>query len=133
MPVPFLLDWPLAEQAFDETPGKWRARIVRANSKPLRGSHRKLVKTLASTNLPSAVDALTLALEAVDAVLDRERSMYPLARRKRRRRRVSGQAGTDDILREQEMSRFIRRELWLSELSAAPSHDEERSGVRKGA
>ena len=119
--------------AFDETPGKWRARIVRANSKPLRGSHRKLVKTLASTNLPSAVDALTLALEAVDAVFDRERSMYPLARRKRRRRRVSGQAGTDDILREQEMSRFIRRELWLSELSAAPSHDEERSGVRKGA
>jgi len=119
--------------AFDETPGKWRARIVRANSKPLRGNHRKLVKTLASTNLPSAVDALTLALEAVDAVLDRERSMYPLARRKRRRRRVSGQAGTDDILREQEMSRFIRRELWLSELSAAPSHDEERSGVRKGA
>ena len=119
--------------AFEETPGKWRARIVRANSKPLRGNHRKLVRTLASTNLPSAVDALTLALEAVDAVLDRERSMYPLARRKRRRRRVSGQAGTDDILREQEMSRFIRRELWLSELSAAPSHDEERSGVRKGA
>ena len=119
--------------AFEETPGKWRARIVRANSKPLRGNHRKLVKSLASTNLPSAVDALTLALEAVDAVLDRERSMYPLARRKRRRRRVSGQAGTDDILREQEMSRFIRRELWLSELSAAPSHDEERSGVRKGA
>ena len=119
--------------AFEETPGKWRARIVRANGKPLRGNHRKLVKTLASTNLPSAVDALTLALEAVDAVLDRERSMYPLARRKRRRRRVSGQAGTDDILREQEMSRFIRRELWLSELSAAPSHDEERSGVRKGA
>ena len=119
--------------AFEETPGKWRARIVRANGKPLRGNHRKLVKSLASTNLPSAVDALTLALEAVDAVLDRERSMYPLARRKRRRRRVSGQAGTDDILREQEMSRFIRRELWLSELSAAPSHDEERSGVRKGA
>ena len=60
--------------AFEETPGKWRARIVRANGKPLRGNHRKLVKTLASTNLtlastnlPSAVDALTLALEAVDA------------------------------------------------------------------
>ena len=119
--------------AFEETPGKWRARIVRANSKPLRGNHRKLVKTLASTNLPSAVDALTLALEAVERLSTRERSVYPLATRKRRRRRVSGQAGTDDILREQEMSRFIRRELWLSELSAAPSHDEERSGVRKGA
>ena len=105
--------------AFEETPGKWRARIVRANSKPLRGNHRKLVKTLASTNLPSAVDALTLALEAVDAVLDRERSMYPLARRKRRRRRVSGQAGPDHILREQKISQFIRRELWLNKLSAA--------------
>ena len=60
--------------AFEETPGKWRARIVRANGKPLKGNHRKLLKalastnqTLASTNLPSAVDALTLALEAVDA------------------------------------------------------------------
>ena len=48
--------------AFEETPGKWRARIVRAN-----GNHRKLAKTLASTNRPSAVDALTLALEAIDA------------------------------------------------------------------
>jgi hypothetical protein len=110
--------------AFEETPGKWRARIVRANGKPLRGNHRELVN-LASTNLPSEVDALTLALEAVDAAglffrnVDRERSLYPLARRKRRRRRVSGQAGIDYILREQEMSQFIRRELWLNKLSAA--------------
>src|SRR5215467_11757715 len=111
--------------AFEETPGKWHAKIVRAN-----GNHRKLAKTLASTNQtlastnrPSAVDALTLALEAVDATglffrsVDRERSAYPLARRKRRRRRVSGQAGTDHILRE-EMSQFIRRELWLNNLPA---------------
>jgi len=113
--------------AFEETPGKWHAKIVRAN-----GDHRKLAKTLASTNQtlartnrPSAVDALTLALEAIDAAglffrnVDRERSVYPLARKKRRRRRVSGQAGTDHILREQEMSQFIRRELWLNKLSAA--------------
>ena len=113
--------------AFEDTPGKWHAKIVRAN-----GDHRKLAKTLASTNqtlastnLPSAVDALTLALEAVDAAglcfrdADRERSVYPLARRKRRWRRVSGQAGTDYLLREQEMSQFIRRELWLNKRSAA--------------
>ena len=117
--------------AFEETPGKWRARIVRANGKPLRGNHRKLVKSLASTNLPSAVDALTLALEAVERLSTRERSVYPLARRKRRRRRVSGQAGTDYILRELEMSQFIRRELWLSERSAAPSHDDPLLGQRK--
>jgi hypothetical protein len=66
-----------------------------------------------------------LALEAIDAAglflrnVDWERSVYPLARRKRRRRRVSGQAGTDHILREQKMSQFIRRELWLNKLSAA--------------
>ena len=117
--------------AFEETPGKWRARIVRANGKPLRGNHRKLVKSLASTNRPSAVDALTLALEAVERLSTRERSVYPLAKRKRRRRRVSGQAGTDYILREQEMSQFIRRELWLSERSAAPSHDDPLLGQRK--
>ena len=82
-------------------------------------------QTLASTNLPSAVAALTLALEAVDAAglffrnVDLDRSVYPLARRKRRRRRVSGQAGTDYILREQAMSQFIRRELWLNKRSAA--------------
>jgi hypothetical protein len=111
--------------AFEETPGKWGARIVRANGKPLKGNHPKLVRTLASTNLPSAVDALTLALKAVHAAglffrnVDRERSLYPLARRKRRARRVLGQAGTDYILREQEMSQFIRRELWLNELLAA--------------
>ena len=107
--------------AFEETPGKWRARIVRVNGKPLRGNHRKLVKTLASTNLPSAVDALTLALEAVDAaglffrnadrgmerfwrVLLRTvetsgRSAHPLAKKKPRRRRVSGPKFTN-ILRE---------------------------------
>src|SRR5215471_16495446 len=106
--------------AFEETPGKWHAKIVRAN-----GNHRKLAKTLASTNRPSAIDALTLALEAIDAAglffrnVDRERSVYPLARRKRRRRRVSGQAGTDHILREQKISQFIRRELWLNKRSAA--------------
>src|SRR5215813_10134967 len=108
--------------AFEETPGKWHAKIVRAN-----GNHRKLAKTLASTNQilastnrPSAVDALTLALEAIDAVrnVDQERSVYPLAKRKRRRRRVSGQAGTDHIVREQKISQFIRRELWLNKLSA---------------
>ena len=55
--------------AFEDTPGKWHAKIVRAN-----GDHRKLAKTLASTNQtlartnrPSAIDALTLALEAIDA------------------------------------------------------------------
>src|SRR6516165_4797690 len=111
--------------AFEQTPGKWCARIVGANGKPLEGNHRQLLETLTSSNQPSAVDALTSALETVDAaglffrtadrgmerfwrVLSRARETsdqgaYPLSKKKPRRSRVSAQAGvTDDILREQE-------------------------------
>lgn len=112
--------------AFEQSPGKWRARIVRANGRALEADDRRLLETLSSANLPSAVDALKLAMEGVDArgrffrnadrraerfwrVLLRTsetsgRSAYPLAKRKRRRRRVSGQVGVPDyILREQEL------------------------------
>jgi hypothetical protein len=112
--------------AFEQTPGKWCARILRANGKPLEGNHRQLLATVTSANLPSAIDALTVALEAIDAaglffrqanrgterfwrVLLRTsetggRSAYLLAKKKRRRGRVSGQVGiTDYILREQEL------------------------------
>jgi hypothetical protein len=125
--------------AFEQRPGKWRARIVRANGRPLEGNHRQLLATVTSANLPSAVDALTLAMEAVDAsgrffrnadrgaerfwrVLLRTsetsgRSPYPLAKKKPRRRRVSGQVGiTDDIPREQELYNYILRELKLYNL-----------------
>ena len=130
--------------AFEQTPGKWRARIVKANGKPLEGNHRQLLETLASFNKPSAVDALTLALEAVDAagpffrkadrgmerfwrVLRRAsetsgHSAYQLSKKKPRRRRVTGQVSvTDYIPREQEheLSNFIHRELWLNNLSRA--------------
>jgi hypothetical protein len=96
--------------AFEQTPGKWRARIIRANGKPWKGNHRELLESLTGTHL-SAVDALTLAMEAVDAarVLLRTSetsgsSPYPLAKKKHRRGRVSGQVGVPDyILREQEL------------------------------
>jgi hypothetical protein len=93
--------------AFEQTPGKWRARIIRANGKPWKGNHRELLESLTGTHL-SAVDALTLAMEAVDAtrVLLRtsETSGSSPSKRKRRRRPVSGQVGVPDyILREQEL------------------------------
>ena len=138
--------------AFEETPGKWSARIVRANGKPLEGNHRQLLENSNQlSNQPSAVDALTLALETVDAtglffrkddrgmerfwrVLRRARetsghSAYPLSKKKPRRSRVSAQASvTDNTLREQEMSQFIRRELWLlKRLSATHSAPETES------
>jgi hypothetical protein len=53
--------------AFEQEPGKWRARIVRANGRPLKANDRQLLESATSANLSSPVDALTLAMEAVDA------------------------------------------------------------------
>jgi hypothetical protein len=100
--------------AFEQTPGNWRARIVRANGKPLEGDDRQLLESVTSA---TAVDALTLAMEAVDSAglffrnADRgmERfwrvllrtvetsggSAHPLAKKKPRRRRVSGSKFTN--------------------------------------
>ncbi len=52
--------------AFEREPGKWRARIVRANGRPLKANDRQLLESVTSANLSSPVDALTLAMEAVD-------------------------------------------------------------------
>jgi hypothetical protein len=111
--------------AFEQQPGKWCARIVAANGRPLKGDDRKLLELVTSANLASAVDALTLAMEAVDAAglffrnADRgmERfwrvflrtsetsgsSAHPLAKKKPRRRRVSESKSTD-ILGEEEIA-----------------------------
>jgi hypothetical protein len=53
--------------AFEREPGKWRARILRANGRPLKANEQQLLEPVTSANLSSAVDALTLAMEAVDA------------------------------------------------------------------
>ena len=53
--------------AFEQEPGKWRARIVAANRQPLKGDERQLLETLTNANLSSPVDVLTSAMQAVDA------------------------------------------------------------------
>src|SRR5262249_33256625 len=121
---------------FEQEPGKWHARIVAANGRPSKGDDRQLLEFVTSA---SAVDALTLAMEAVDAaglifrnadrgmerfwrVLRRTSetsgpSAYPLSKKKPRRRRATGKVSvTDYVPREQqhELSNFIHRELWLN-------------------
>jgi len=109
--------------AFEETPGKWRTRIVAANGRPLKGGDRQLLESVTGAK---AVDALMLAMEAVDAAglffrnadqgmerfwrglrraSETSSRAYPLSKKKPRRRRV--------------LSNFIRRELWLYNLSRA--------------
>jgi hypothetical protein len=95
--------------AFEQEPGKWRARIVGANGQPLKADDQQLLESLTSANLSSAVGALTSAMEAVDAarlsfrntsrkterlwrVLGRTTSgqrANPLPKKKPRRRRMS--------------------------------------------
>ena len=53
--------------AFEQGPGKWRVSVVRANGRPLKTNDRQLLESVTSANLSSAVDALTLAMEAIDA------------------------------------------------------------------
>ena len=109
--------------AFEETPGKWRARIAAANGRPLKGDDRQRLESVTSA---TAVDALTLAMKAIDAAglffRNADRGMerfwrvllrtvetsgraYPLSKKKPRRRHV--------------LSNFIRRELWLDNLLRA--------------
>jgi hypothetical protein len=53
--------------AFEQGPGKWRVSIVRANGRRLKTNDRQLLESATSANQSSAVDALTLAMEAIDA------------------------------------------------------------------
>ena len=53
--------------AFELRPGKWRARIVRANGRRLETNEQQLLKSVTSAKLSSALDALTLAMEVIDA------------------------------------------------------------------
>ena len=117
--------------AFEQEPGKWRARIVAANGRPLKHDDRKLLEPVTGA---TAVDALTLAMEAVDTaglffhnanrgterfwrVLLRRsetsgRSAHP-AKKKSRRRRVPGPKFTnilgDDSQRLKAMPALPRR------------------------
>ena len=55
-------------RAFEQEPGKWRARIVKVNGKPLKATSRNLRKFETSVDLSSAVDALISAMQAVDGL-----------------------------------------------------------------
>jgi hypothetical protein len=54
--------------AFQQAPGKWRARIRRANGKPLRATGRaKLEQFITDLDATSAIAAMVAAMEVIDA------------------------------------------------------------------
>jgi hypothetical protein len=54
-------------EAFQPEDGKWRARIIRAHRRPLKSADPKRREFITSVDCSSAVEALTMAMETVDA------------------------------------------------------------------
>lgn len=48
-------------------PGKWRARVRRTSGRPLIGGRAKLLEFVTALDGSSEVDAMTMAIEAIDA------------------------------------------------------------------
>lgn len=53
--------------AFEQAPGKWHARVRRTNGRALVARRRKLIEFVTETDSLTAVEAMTLAMEAIDA------------------------------------------------------------------
>jgi len=53
--------------AFEKEPGKWRAQIGRAHGRPLKSGDDQIQESVTGMEHSSAVEALTIAMGAVDA------------------------------------------------------------------
>jgi hypothetical protein len=52
---------------FEREPGKWRASVRRTNGRPLIAGPRKTLEFVTATDASSEADAMTTAIEAIDA------------------------------------------------------------------
>jgi len=60
--------------AFEQKTGRWCAQVARAHGKPLKSTEERRLQGLVTGNeYSSAVDALTMAMEAVDTGFFAER------------------------------------------------------------
>jgi hypothetical protein len=53
--------------AYQREPGKWRARVRRTSGRPLISGRTKLLEFLTAKDGASEADAMTMAIEAIDA------------------------------------------------------------------
>ena len=54
-------------EAFEQGPGKWRAKILRSSGKPLITGRRRIWQFVTGVEATTAPAALLMALEAIDA------------------------------------------------------------------
>jgi hypothetical protein len=118
--------------AFERQPGKWRARIVRRNAKLSRSARHRIFAT--SADLPSQGDALTWAMEAIDAGTfsrNTEAGMEGL-RRKRRTIARSGDLGRRAfVFDEDEVVQLLRAAVDRegSQIAFAERHAIDRANI----
>jgi hypothetical protein len=54
-------------EAFEQGPGKWRAKILRSSGKPLITGRKRIWQFITGVDATTAPAALLMALEAIDA------------------------------------------------------------------
>jgi len=54
-------------EAFEQGPGKWRAKILRSSGKPLITGRKRIWQFVTGIDATTAAAALLMALEAIDA------------------------------------------------------------------
>jgi len=81
-------------EAFEQEPGKWRAKILRSSGKPLITGRKRIWQFVTGIDATTASAALLMALEAIDA--DTFSSAAPLPEKFWRRRGTRANGRTSD-------------------------------------
>jgi hypothetical protein len=82
-------------EAFEQGPGKWRAKILRSSGKPLITGRKKIWQFVTGVDATSASAALLMALEAIDAGTFSSAAPLPEKFWRRRGRRSKAPASDD--------------------------------------
>ena len=78
-------------EAFEQGPGKWRAKILRSSGKPLITGRKRIWQFVTGIDATTASAALLMALEAIDAETFSSAAPLPEKFWRRRGKRANGQ------------------------------------------
>jgi hypothetical protein len=78
-------------EAFEQEPGRWRAKILRSSGKPLITGRKRIWQFVTGIDATTAPEALLMALEAIDAETFSSAAPLPEKFWRRRGRRSNGQ------------------------------------------
>jgi len=82
-------------EAFEQGPGKWRAKILRSSGKPLITGRKRIWQFITGADAATASAALLMALDAIDAGTFSCAAPLPEKFWRRRGRRTKAHASDD--------------------------------------